>query len=90
VDPLKSGKRRRFEALVTGQPEPAGSARRTDTRFAQGELLFPMLVPHEEVERIGRIAQGGQNGLDSDVSKDIVWSDVSGDAVGGMPPGVQR
>jgi hypothetical protein len=42
----------------------------------QGELLFPMLVPHEEVERIGRIAQGGQNGLDSDVSKDIVWSDV--------------
>ena len=49
-----------------------------------------MLVSDEEVERIVRIAEGGQNGLDCDVSKDVVRHDVAGDAVGGMPPGVQR
>jgi hypothetical protein len=49
-----------------------------------------MLVSDEEVERIGRIAEGGQDGVDRDVSKDIVWHDVAGDTVGGMPPRVQR
>jgi hypothetical protein len=72
-----------IEQLVTRAIGP-------DKAADEGELLLAVLVSDEQIERICGVAQCGQNGLDGDVSQNIVWQDVAADAVGGMPPGGER
>jgi hypothetical protein len=56
----------------------------------QGELLFAVLVTDEQIERIGRVTQRTQNGMDGDVRQNVVRHDVAAHAGGGMPPGGER
>jgi hypothetical protein len=49
-----------------------------------------MLVADEQLERIRRVSQDGDDGLQSNVRENIVRGDATADPRGGVPPGCER
>jgi hypothetical protein len=75
---------------VSNRLNNSSRERSAAARLLEGELLFPVLMSDEQIERIGCVTQRGKNGLDGNVSENVVRQDVAADAGGRMPPSVQR